>query len=317
MTMAIPLVPRSLRYVEEVARQGSIQAASRELGIAASAIDRQILLLEDELGAPLFERQPTGMRPTPVGGLIISLSQRWKTDAGNLVAAVRQMKGVDLGHVRLAAMDSHANGLLPSVIRTLASRHPRIALEVEIVSTDAAVSLLMEDRVDLVAAFNVKPRREVHILWSTELPLGCAVAPDHPLAKHASLRLKDVVAYPLASQSRSLAIRRYMDDRHAWMFSEKDAPIVTNSLQLMKRLAVSGSHVAITSELDTAPELIAGELRFLPIEDETARPQTIAVAISARRPLMRTGQIVADLIREEVLETLGRVRALAESRPLS
>lgn len=137
------------------------------------------------------------------------------------------------------------------------------------------------------------------------------------LAQHASVRLKDVVAYPLASQSRSLAIRRYMDDRHAWMFSEKDAPIVTNSLQLMKRLAVSGSHVAITSELDTAPELIAGDLRFLPIEDETARPQTIAVAISARRPLMRTGQIVADLIREEVLETLGRVRALAESRPIS
>lgn len=306
--MAFPLVPRALRYVEEVARQGSIQAASRELGIAASAIDRQILMLEDELGAPLFERQPTGMRPTPVGGLIISLSQRWKTDAGNLAAAVRQMKGVDIGHVRLAAMDSHANGLLPAVIGTLVSRHPRIALEVEIVSTDAAITMLMDDRVDLVAAFNVKPRREIHVLWSTDLPLGCAVAPSHPLAAQASVRLKDVVSFPLASQSRSLAIRRYMDDRHAWMFSERDAPIVTNSLQLMKRLAVSGSHVAITSELDTAPELLAGDLCFLPIIDDTARPQTIAVAISARRPLLRTGQIVADLVRDEVMRTLAAVR---------
>ena len=42
--------------------------------------------------------------------------------------------------------------------------------------------------------------------------------------------------------------------------------------------------------------------------DDTARPQTIAVAISARRPLLRTGQIVADLVRDEIVTTLAAVR---------
>ncbi len=41
------LVPAALRYLEQVARSGSIQRAARELNVAASAIDRQILKLED------------------------------------------------------------------------------------------------------------------------------------------------------------------------------------------------------------------------------------------------------------------------------
>ena len=48
------LVPAQLRYVDQVARSGSIQAAARELHVAASAINRQILQLEEELEAPLF-----------------------------------------------------------------------------------------------------------------------------------------------------------------------------------------------------------------------------------------------------------------------
>ena len=307
--MSIQLVPRALRYAEEVARQGSIQAASRELGIAASAIDRQILMLEEELGAPLFERQSSGMRPTPVGGLVVSLARRWRTDAGGLFTTVRQMKGLDIGHVRLAAMDSHANGLLPALLATVSAAYPKVALEVDIMSTDEAVDALMDDRADVALAFNLRARREMHLLWSVDLPLGCIVAPTHPLAGHDSVSLKDIVAHPIATQSRSLAIRRYLDDRHAWMFSEREPPVVTNSLQLVKRLAVSGAYAAISSELDMAPEIVAGDLVFVPISDEAARPQTIAIAISARRPLPRLAQIVADLAQAEIVRILEQVRS--------
>ncbi len=59
--MSLPLTPRGLIYVEAVAEHGSIQAASREIGISASAIDRQVMLLEDRLGVQLFDRMSTGM----------------------------------------------------------------------------------------------------------------------------------------------------------------------------------------------------------------------------------------------------------------
>jgi DNA-binding transcriptional LysR family regulator len=308
--VSVQLVPRGLRYVAEVARLGSIQAASRELRIAASAIDRQIIMLEDEFGVPLFERHPGGMRPTSVGGLVIALARRWRVDAGELFTTVRRMKGVEFGHVRLAAMDSHANGLLPGLVDHLAERYPRLALEVEIVSTDVAVELLLEDRVDVAAAFNLKPRRDLHILWTMQLPLGCVVSPSHLLAKRATVALKDIAAHPIAIQSRSLAIRRYFEDRHAWLFSERDPPVVTNSLQLVKHLAVGGGYAAITSELDTAPELLAGDLVFVPIADETARPQNICVAISARRPLSRLAKVTADALIDRMAATIEKARSL-------
>ena len=49
---------RLLRYLDEAARLGSIRKAASRLNVASSAINRQILALEEELGVPIFERMP-------------------------------------------------------------------------------------------------------------------------------------------------------------------------------------------------------------------------------------------------------------------
>src|SRR5262245_32945798 len=54
----LPVFSPFIRYFDEVARQGSIRRAADRLNVAPSAVNRQILKLEDELGAPLFERLP-------------------------------------------------------------------------------------------------------------------------------------------------------------------------------------------------------------------------------------------------------------------
>ncbi len=72
--MRASLVPASLRYIDQVARSGSIQKAAKELNVAASAIDRQILLLEQDMGVELFERLPRGMRLTAAGDALVTLA---------------------------------------------------------------------------------------------------------------------------------------------------------------------------------------------------------------------------------------------------
>jgi len=59
--------PRVLTYVDAVARYGSIRKAADALSVASSALNRQILDLEIDLGAPLFERLPRGVRVTSAG----------------------------------------------------------------------------------------------------------------------------------------------------------------------------------------------------------------------------------------------------------
>jgi len=205
-------------------------------------------------------------------------------------------------------MDSHVNGFLPGFIHRVAREHPGIVLEVDIVSTDQAVRDLCEGGVDLAVAFNLKPQRELHLVWSAELPLGCVVAAGHALAGRSEVTFKDVVAWPLAAQSHALAIRRYLERRHSWLLQEARPPLVTNSLQLVKQLVSSGSHVALTSELDAGPEILDGSMRFIPLSDKNAQPQTIGVAISAARSIPRIGRIVAELLAGHVEAYLASVR---------
>jgi DNA-binding transcriptional LysR family regulator len=127
------------------------------MNIAASAINRQILLLERELGVFLFDRVPGGMRLTPAGDTIVSLARRWRSDERRADAELKQLQGINQGHVRLVAMDSHANGFLPRVVNELAERHPRISLEVQIASTDEAQAGLLSGNADLIAAFHAAP----------------------------------------------------------------------------------------------------------------------------------------------------------------
>ena len=88
--------------------------------------------------------------------------------------------------------------------------------------------------------------------------------------------MQEIVAFPIALQHKMLAIRRYLDARHGWLFGEGQRMVETNSLQLVKMLAASGRYVALTSQLDAAAEIIAGTLKFIPVRDKGAEPQPSA-----------------------------------------
>lgn len=309
--MKSPLHPKALRYVAAVAELGSVQAAAREVSISASAIDRQILILEEDLGVPLFERLPRGMQLTAAGELLLALSQRWKADLNRTLSDIKQLQGVNHGQLRLAAMDSHANGFLPEFVQATAREHPGIVIDIEVVSPDEAGVQLRDGNVDIAVAFNLKAQRDLNLVWSGELPLGCAVAVTHPLAERNEVSFRDVAVWPMAAQSRALSIRRYLEKRHAWLLLEARPPLVTNSLQLVKSLVRSGSHVALTSELDVGPEVLAGAVKFIPLRDRNAQAQSVSVATSATRPLPRIARIVAESLAACVQQHLALVRGRA------
>lgn len=298
--MPLHLVPRGLLYIEAVAEHGSIQAASRAIGISASAIDRQIVQLEDRLGVRLFDRMTTGMALSIVGETFVVLARRWRADEDRIWSDVKQMQGVDLGHIRLATMDSLVNGPIPKFLTRIAEKYPRVRVDVEIATPDDAVQAIISRKADIALAFNLKPQRDVHVAWTENLPLVCVAAPFHPLVNPSPVTLRDVIDFPLVLQSRALAIRRILEARHAWILSENRPPVVTNSLQLLKQLVISGSHVALTSKLDVAQELQDGTLCALPIKEKQLTVQSISVAISSRRTLPNICRTVLDELVEEM-----------------
>ncbi|PSJ57138.1 LysR family transcriptional regulator [Pseudaminobacter soli (ex Li et al. 2025)] len=307
--MSRSLIPAALHYFDRVASTGSIQAAARAQNIAASAIDRQIIGLEERLGVKLFDRMPKGMRLTAAGEVLVRLVHRWRAEERNAVAEILQLQGMQQGQVNVFAMDSHATTILPRLVQTIAAAHPLIGLSIQIGSTDEAVAALLSGRADLIIVFNLPQRSEVRPLWSLPLPFGCVVAPHHPLLARTDVKFQDVVTYPIALQSRSLLIRRFLEVQYSWLFAEPRGRVETNSLHLVKSLARSGNYVAFTSELDAATEIAQGMLCFLPLVEIDALPQSSDIAIDASKPLSTIVQIVADCAATVIEEVLDDARS--------
>lgn len=290
------ILPRALHYLEAVSREGSIQAASRSLGIAASAINRQILALEAECRMPLFDRKPRGMQLTAAGESVVLLARRWRADADRLTDTLRAMRGEARGTVRLAGMDSLSNSILPACVHAVAAVAPGIHLAIDIVSPQQAAQDLDDGLIDLAIAFNLPPDRNRHVIWSVPLPFGCLVGPGHPLWDRDTVALREVATFPIAAQSRILPVRQYLDRSHSWIFAPSEPVLVTNSPQLLKRVLRAGRHVTITSHMDAVQELTAGDLRFVPITDASLKPQTLSLVLDARRNLSHAARLVASTL---------------------
>jgi DNA-binding transcriptional LysR family regulator len=92
-----------LQYFVAIAEEGSLGRAAERLHISQPPLTRQLRSLEDELGAPLFERTPKGVRLLPTGAAFLSHTRRILADLDAAVASVRQSSNepeerLDLGH---------------------------------------------------------------------------------------------------------------------------------------------------------------------------------------------------------------------------
>jgi DNA-binding transcriptional LysR family regulator len=78
-----------IRYFVAVAEEGHVGRAARRLRIAQPPLSRQIRGLEDELGSPLFERTPRGMRLLPAGETFLRHARAILAELDAAVASVR------------------------------------------------------------------------------------------------------------------------------------------------------------------------------------------------------------------------------------
>ncbi len=216
--MSLHLVPRSLQYIQKVAQMGSIQAASRDLGISASAIHRQITTIEGALGEILFERGAKGMTVTAAGKLMLELARDWRLHNARLWSAIQANLGVEQGQIKIAALDGMVNGLVPEMVSVIGRHFPQVQVEIEIMSPDNAVKGVLNGDIDFAVVVNVAANSNLNFHWTREFPLGCIATPEHPIASAASIGLVDFATYSVVFQSSSLAIRKLLEVRHSWIF---------------------------------------------------------------------------------------------------
>jgi DNA-binding transcriptional LysR family regulator len=118
-----------LRTFVEVARDGSLSAAARRLGLTQPTVGRHIDALEAALGLTLFARSPRGLTPTPAA---LALEPHVEAMAAAAAALARTASGeaaADRGAVRVTASEIIGSEVLPPILAAFHAAHPGIAVE--------------------------------------------------------------------------------------------------------------------------------------------------------------------------------------------
>lgn len=120
---------RHLRVVAAIAEAGSISKAAATLGYTQPALTAQLQRIERALGSPLFTRDGSGTRPTPLGGMVLNHATGILTLYDDLLRDVRRRGpgDTDLDTLRLgsipgpltALMMTAAQALLPQAVASL------------------------------------------------------------------------------------------------------------------------------------------------------------------------------------------------------
>jgi DNA-binding transcriptional LysR family regulator len=117
---------RQLQYFLTIADEQSFSRAAERLRVAQPSVSQQIKRLEQELGGPLLERLPTGVRLTAAGRAFLSEARASVAHAERATRDARRALDLEAGEIEVATVTSAAAGILPTVLRRWQELHPSI-----------------------------------------------------------------------------------------------------------------------------------------------------------------------------------------------
>jgi len=241
--------------LDAVAHHGSIRKAAEALHIASSALNRRILDLEEDVGSPLFERLPRGVRATAAGELFLAYVRRSLKELRLVEAQIDGLRGLVRGRVHVAVAESVTGRMLPDAIAEYHQRHPGVGFSVTVGGPKELTAALARDKADLILTHERPDSRDAVVLAEVPQPLCALVAPEHPLATRTSLRLRECVAYPLAIPDETLAARTLIDNALGRASIRFEPALISNSIETTKMFARTAGGVCFSFKIGKKPEV--------------------------------------------------------------
>lgn len=295
-----------------VHRQRSFSSAARQLGRTQPAISRRIGLLEQELGAPLFERVSGQVVLSQAGRVLLPHAERALAAIQDAEQAVRALATKNAGPVTLAAVGTLASTHLTAVLKRFAADHPGVDLGLR-TATSAEVSELVRQgdaTIGLRYEHDRSPDLECEPLAAEPLVVVCAN--EHPLAGRSiqtpgKLRSQRWLAFPEVPGKREISASHIFALFLAHGLGEIDWTPV-DSLTAQKRLVEAGFGLALMAESAIGEELAAGTLGTIRVKDLVASQSVVVVT--------RKGGFLSAAAQRllEILRTAAGQRTVA-SRP--
>ncbi|HMO95734.1 MAG TPA: LysR family transcriptional regulator [Tepidiformaceae bacterium] len=239
-----------LRYLRAVVRTGSVTAAAEAEFVAQPSVSKQMRLLEQELGVPLFHRVGRRVVPTEAAVALADCADRVFDDLATTLSALSGPESARGGTLRMCATETVTDHLLPSALTELRRRYPQCHVSVEMLGTDDSIQRVLADEVDLaiVALPLTDSRLDIHLLL--EEPVLLAVPPRHRWAGKAAVPLGDAVTDPtLLLSMRGHGLRALVEEAASAAGASAGGQIELRSQAALLAMVAAGGGIAFAPKL--------------------------------------------------------------------
>ena len=291
-----------LKGFDAAARHLSFTRAGEELFLTQSALSRQMQILEEQLGAPLFERRHRALRLTEAGQVLQPAARTMLDELTRAVAKIRREQSVAPLTIS-TAIPFAALWLLPRLPR-FRERHPDVDV---FISADNRILDLDRERIDLAVRYcpeSMAPR-DAQRLFGERLQPVCSPAlandPARPLkqpedlARHVLLNLDDDRGrYPWLNWTQWFAAIGIREPRPAGMLR-------FNQYNLLVQAAIDGQGVAL-GRSPLVDQLVAQGKLVAPFRGKHSTSRAYFIVRGAQASRRPEAQAFVDWLRAEAHE---------------
>jgi DNA-binding transcriptional LysR family regulator len=299
---------RQLEILQAIAETGSFTACGRKLNVSQSAISRQILLLEEELGEPLFLRVGRQVRMTAAAESLVQLGQRVFLDVRETVGAITDRTRELRGTLRLSGGMTVCLYVFPPLLKHLRRVHPHLDVRLTVALAGKSVQEIRGGRVD--AGLLTLPVEETDLMTVPALreELLLIASPTHQLAKRRKVLARDLARLPFVLFEVGSATRKVIDNFFATQNIEPTIVMDTENVEIIKAMVKTGLGIGIVPYQAVAREVKAGQLFCTRIEGHELVRETGWVYARANR---------VPRIVDELLLAFGAIRDKLKLAPRS
>jgi DNA-binding transcriptional LysR family regulator len=266
---------RDLRYFEVIARLEHLGKASAQLHRTQPALTSCIRRLEEECGAPLFEKAGRGIRLSAAGRVLLKWAQRLRFDEEDARREMAEIGQGLSGQVRIGIVPTAAQFLLPPVARQLLDEAPEVTLRTVVALVDTLKPMLRAGELDLVVGTESPPEDGFVSRVLAEDAIVVAASARHELLR-GQPTLKDLTAYRWALQPPGAPTRDWLDHT----FDRKRLPrprvqVESTMLLMLPALIAETGLLSFISRHHLAGRQNDGRLKEITLKDTTMRRRLV------------------------------------------
>jgi DNA-binding transcriptional LysR family regulator len=265
------LNPVHVRTLREIARHGSFSRAAESLRLSQPAVSLHMRQLEARCGTALLERVGKRAFPTPAGALLLDHAGRAFAELEAAQEALRQLRGVVAGRLRLGTGATASIHLLPPLLRGLRARYPELELVVVTGNAPEIAAAVAGNELDVAIVTLPVSGRQLAVTPFLVDPLVAVGPPSLVWPRRGGLTAAALARYPLIVYERGGTIRRVID---TWFRRGGVQPRVVMELgneEAIKKLVGAGLGVSVSPVMAVRDEVRAGALRMRPLSPPLVR----------------------------------------------